>query len=166
MIHIIICGANGKMGQVLADAAAKTDNIRVAAGVDKFPDARKNSFPVYGQISGCKEKADIIVDFSRPEALDENIRFAREAGMPLIIATTGFSAEEKCRIRDASEHIPVFFSANMSLGVSLQMELSKRAAECLGETFDIEIVEKHHNQKVRPPSGNRARAGRSNHESF
>jgi 4-hydroxy-tetrahydrodipicolinate reductase len=166
MIHIIVCGANGKMGQVLAEAAAKTENIRVAAGVDKLPGARKNAFPVYRQLCDCRETADIIVDFSRPEALDENIRYAQETGMPLIIATTGFSAEEKRKISDASEYIPVFFSANMALGVSLQMELSKRAAECLGEAFDIEIVEKHHNQKVDAPSGTALALAEAINESF
>ena len=153
MIDIVICGINGKMGQTLAEAATRTENVRVVAGVDKFPEARLNPFPVYGQIGDCRENPAIVVDFSRPEALDANIDFAKSRGISLIIATTGFSEEEKRTIYEASEHIPVFFSANMSLGVSLQMELSKRAAECLGETFDIEIVEQHHNQKVDAPSG-------------
>jgi len=153
MIDIVINGINGKMGQTLAEAAARTDSVRVVAGVDKFPEARLNPFPVYGQIADCQEKADIIVDFSRPEALDANIRFAKSRNIALIIATTGFSEKEKQRIYETAEAIPVFFSANMSLGVSLQMELSKRAAECLGEGFDIEIVEQHHNQKVDAPSG-------------
>jgi len=153
MIDIVICGVNGKMGQTLAEAAGRTEGIRVAAGVDKFPQAHLNPFPVYGRIDDCREKADIVVDFSRPEALDTNVRFAKSHGIPLIIATTGFSEEEKQRIQEASETTPVFFSANMSLGVSLQMELARRAAECFGEAFDIEIVEQHHNQKVDAPSG-------------
>ncbi len=153
MIDIVICGINGKMGQTLAEAAARTEGVRVVAGVDKFPEARVNTFPVYGQITDCGERADLVVDFSRPEALDANIRFAKGRGIPLIIATTGFSDTEKQKIHDASEDIAVFFSANMSLGVSLQMELSRRAAECFGEAFDIEIVEQHHNQKVDAPSG-------------
>ncbi len=166
MVRILICGANGKMGQTLAEAAAKTDNVRVVAGVDKFADARQNPFPVYPQISRCAETADVIVDFSRPEALEDNLRFAHEHGMALIIATTGFSDEEKKRIREVSEHIPVFFSANMSLGVSLQMELSRRAAECLGEGFDIEIVEAHHNQKVDAPSGTALALAEAINEAF
>ncbi len=153
MINIVICGANGKMGQALADAVSKTEGIRVAAGVDKFPDARQNPFPVYAEIESCLDTADIIVDFSRPEALQSNIRYACVRGMALIIATTGFSVEEKQMIANAAETIPVFFSANMSLGVSLLAELSRRAAECLGEAFDIEIVEMHHNQKIDAPSG-------------
>lgn len=153
MINIIVCGANGKMGQTLAEAISKTDGMRVAAGIDKFPDVRQNPFPVYADIESCFDTADIIIDFSRPEALGGNIRYALERSMALIIATTGFCAEEKQMIASAAEMIPVFFSANMSLGVSLLAELSRRAAECLGEAFDIEIVEKHHNQKIDAPSG-------------
>ena len=166
MINIIVCGVNGKMGQTLAEAAAKTESVCVAAGVDKFPNALQNAFPVYEQIDDCREHADMIVDFSRPEALDANIRYATDHGMALIIATTGFSPEEKKRITEASEQIPVFFSANMSLGVSLQMALSKQAAECLGEAFDIEIVEKHHNQKVDAPSGTALALAEAINESF
>jgi 4-hydroxy-tetrahydrodipicolinate reductase len=153
MINVIICGANGKMGQVLAGAIAKTNDIRVVAGVDKMPDSIQNSFPVYLQIESCSEQADIIIDFSRPEALPANIAYAENNNKALVIATTGFSADEKRLIHEASRNIPVFFAANMSLGVNLQMELAKNAAAFLGEAYDIEIIEKHHNQKVDAPSG-------------
>jgi dihydrodipicolinate reductase len=153
MINIVVCGANGKMGQTLVEAVSKTEDMRVAAGVDISPEVRQNPFPVYAKIEDCRENADIVIDFSRPEALGANIRFACRRGMALIIATTGFSDEEKQTAGKAAELIPVFMSANMSLGVSLQAELSRRAAECLGEAFDIEIIEQHHNQKVDAPSG-------------
>lgn len=166
MVHIMICGANGKMGQTLAEAASKTEGVRIVAGVDKFPDSRQNPFPVYAQIEQCREQADVIVDFSRPEALADNMRYAREHNMALIIATTGFSDAEKAKIAEASEHIPVFMSANMSLGVNVQMELSKRAAECLGEAFDIEIIEQHHNQKVDAPSGTALALAEAINETF
>ncbi len=153
MINVILSGANGKMGQVIAGVIAKADDIRVAAGVDKLPDSRQNCFPVYYDIEDCRESADMIIDFSRPEALAANLAFAESKGIPIVIATTGFCADEKKAIFGASRNIPVFFSANMSLGVNLQMELAKNAAAFLGEAYDIEIIEKHHNQKVDAPSG-------------
>lgn len=153
MIHVIINGANGKMGQVLAGVIAKSDDIKVIAGVDKFPDSIKNDFPVYLSLESCKENADMMIDFSRPEALPANLQYAIQRQIPIVIATTGFSPEEKKHIYEAARSIPVFFAANMSLGVNLQMELAKNAAAFLGEAYDIEIIEKHHNQKVDAPSG-------------
>lgn len=153
MINALICGANGMMGQVLAQAIEKTDGIQVCCGVDLFPEARKNDFPVYKNIDECKTKTDVIIDFSRPEALRPNLEFAVKSSIPIVIATTGFTDEAKTEIVEAAKNIPVFFAANMSLGVNLQMELAKKAAEFLGEAYDIEIIEKHHNQKVDSPSG-------------
>lgn len=152
MINVILNGANGKMGQAVCALISKTDDMRVVSGVDKVPDCIQNSFPVYMLIERCPS-ADMIIDFSRPDALTANLSFAVKQKLPIVIATTGFSAEEKRRIAEASKSIPVFLSANMSLGVNLQMELSKTAAAFLGEGYDIEIVEKHHNQKVDAPSG-------------
>lgn len=153
MINLLVCGANGKMGQTVAKAAADSGELRVCAGVDKMPDAATNDFPVYTDICFCREKADVIIDFSRPDALESNLRYALSHNIPIVIATTGFTDEEKDKIKNAAAQVPVFFSANMSLGVNLQMELSRRAAAFLGEDCDIEIVEKHHNQKVDSPSG-------------
>lgn len=153
MINALICGANGMMGQVLAQAIEKTDGMQVCCGVDLFPEARKNDFPVYKTIDECKNATDVIIDFSRPEALRPNLEFAVKKSIPIVIATTGFTDEAKAEIADAARSIPVFFAANMSLGVNLQMELAKKAAEFLGEAYDIEIIEKHHNQKVDSPSG-------------
>jgi 4-hydroxy-tetrahydrodipicolinate reductase len=166
MINVILNGANGKMGQVIAGVIAKSNDIRVAAGVDKLPGSLQNCFPVYLNIDDCKESADIIVDFSRPEALSANLAFAEKKGIPIVIATTGFSADEKSVIFEASRSIPVFFAANMSLGVNLQMELAKSAAAFLGEAYDIEIIEKHHNQKVDAPSGTAIAIAECINESF
>lgn len=153
MVRVIICGVNGKMGQVVAECIAKTDGIAVMAGVDKFPDAKGNPFPVYGNIFECEIDADVIIDFSRPEALSSNLTYAQQKGLAMVIATTGFSPDEMATIRSYTQKIPVFMSANMSLGVNLQMDLTKKAAEFLGHGYDIEIVEKHHNQKIDSPSG-------------
>jgi 4-hydroxy-tetrahydrodipicolinate reductase len=153
MVRAIICGVNGKMGQVVAECIAKTDGIAVMAGVDKFPRIRENPFPVYGNIFECEIGADVIVDFSRPEALSGNLTYASLKEMAIVIATTGFSNDDMATIRSYSDKIAMFMSANMSLGVNLQIELIKKAAEFLGHAYDIEIIEKHHNQKVDSPSG-------------
>lgn len=153
MTNIIICGVNGKMGQMLISGAAQSDDLCIVAGVDKLPDAQQNGFPVYTDMFDCRESADVIIDFSRPDALRTNLVYAKHHGLPIVIATTGFSDEEKAFIKEAATQIPVFFSANMSVGVNLQMALLRKAAAFLGEDCDIEIVEKHHNQKVDAPSG-------------
>ena len=153
MTNIIICGANGKMGHVLADAASKIDDVFIVAGVDKFPDSAQHDFPIYKSISDCMDKADMIIDFSRPDALAANLSYAKQNGLSIVIATTGFSKDDIALIHETTKTVPIFFSANMSLGVNLQMGLSKKAAEFLGDAYDIEIVEKHHNQKVDAPSG-------------
>jgi len=152
-MNIIICGVNGRMGQTLAKAAVDAEGYSVLAGVDKFPDSIQNSFPVFSSIYECPDGADVIIDFSRPEALPANLGYAQLKGIPIIIATTGYTDEDKAEIMEASKHVPVFMSANMSIGVSLQMELARRAAEFWGEDCDIEIVERHHNRKVDAPSG-------------
>lgn len=153
MTNIIICGVNGRMGQTLARAAAESGSFSVVAGVDKFPDSVQNSFPVYASIFEWPESADVIIDFSRPEALHANLAFAQQKNIPIVIATTGYTDEDKSAMLDAAKNVPVFMSANMSVGVSLQMELVRRAAEFWGEDCDIEIVERHHNRKVDAPSG-------------
>jgi 4-hydroxy-tetrahydrodipicolinate reductase len=141
------------MGQTVAKFAANSEDMQVCAGIDKMPDLIANDFPVYTDIFDCRETANVIIDFSRPDALDANLRYALSHDIPIVIATTGFSDDEKARIENAAERVPVFFTANMSLGVNLQMELARKAATFLGEDCDIEIVEKHHNQKVDSPSG-------------
>lgn len=153
MIKVLISGANGKMGQTLKDTFAGQENMVVVAGVDKYPRARENNFPVYESFRDVVEVVDIVVDFSRPETLPGLLDFAREKNVSVILATTGYSDDDKDKIRAASKEVPLFFAANMSLGVNMQMTLAKYAAESLGDKFDIEIVETHHNQKVDAPSG-------------
>jgi 4-hydroxy-tetrahydrodipicolinate reductase len=152
-MKIIICGVNGRMGQTLAQAAIDLNGYTVLAGVDKFPDSIQNRFPVFSSLFECPEGADVIIDFSRPEALQANLGYAQHKNIPIVIATTGYTDDDKKEIMETSKHIPVFMSANMSVGVSLQMELARRAAEFWGEDCDIEIVERHHNRKVDAPSG-------------
>lgn len=98
-------------------------------------------------------KADVIIDFSNPALLDDILEYAVKYNTPCVICTTGFSADEIDKINKTSEKVAVFRSGNMSLGINLLIELSKEAAKLLGNEFDIEIIEKHHNQKLDAPSG-------------
>ncbi|MCC8072793.1 MAG: 4-hydroxy-tetrahydrodipicolinate reductase [Clostridiales bacterium] len=151
MTNIILVGACGKMGGVIADVVSKRDDCKIAAGVDKLPQER--AFPVYETINDVKETADVIIDFSHPSALDELLAYSKATGTALVIATTGYDDEQKKKIKDASETAPIFFTYNMSIGINLLANLAKKATEILGDDFDIEIVEKHHNQKIDAPSG-------------
>lgn len=153
MIKLILHGCNGKMGQVVASAAAADDEIEIVAGVDPYPNSANNPFPVYQGLSHVKEKADVILDFSVPGALPLLLDFADQTSTPLVIATTGFSAQDLEAIEMQSKKTAVFRAANMSVGINLMCELIKRAASVFGDSFDIEIVEKHHNQKKDSPSG-------------
>ena len=155
MISIIIHGANGTMGRMLAETALKMpESYRIAAGVDKFPPEKNQfPFPIYPSFEECPETSDVIIDFSLAAALPTVIKAAVERKTPLIVATTGLGESDIELIREAGNTIPVLQSANMSLGVNLQVELIKRAASLLGDGYDIEILEKHHNRKVDAPSG-------------
>ncbi len=152
-IRIIIHGCNGKMGQAVASAAAAHPDIEVVAGIDKLPESKQNPFPTYGSLDQCTKQADVIVDFSNPAALPDLLAFAIERRIALVIATTGFSRDDIKLMEQASQTIPIFRSANMSLGVNVMLELVQKAAATLGNEFDIEVIEKHHNQKVDAPSG-------------
>ena len=152
-MKIIICGANGRMGQTLAGVIANHPDAECVAGVDLFPDAHTNTFPVFRHISDFTGDAEMIIDFSRPATLRDNLDYALAHQTPIVIATTGYSKKDRELIQQSARHIPVFFTANMSLGVNLQMDLCRQAAAFYGSAVDIEIIEKHHNQKVDAPSG-------------
>lgn len=140
------------MGRTVVEVVEGSAENVVVAGVDIAPCDEFN-FPVYTNIFDCKESADVIIDFSRPVALPNNLKYAEEKNLRIVIATTGYSPEDRALIADYANRIPVFFTANMSLGVNLQIDLCSQAADFLGENVDIEIVEKHHNKKVDSPSG-------------
>jgi 4-hydroxy-tetrahydrodipicolinate reductase len=145
-------GCNGKMGQVITRLAEQYEDLQIAAGYD-IADNGKNSYPVFTDLKGCNVKTDVIIDFSNPAALEGLLNYAASKKIPVIVATTGHSPAQKMLIEQASRTIPVFNSANMSLGVNLVMDLVKKAARLLETNFDIEIIEKHHNQKLDAPSG-------------
>ncbi|MGN0634334.1 MAG: 4-hydroxy-tetrahydrodipicolinate reductase [Oscillospiraceae bacterium] len=152
MTNIAICGANGKMGRVIADIIANRDNCTVVAGIDKITD-KYGDFEIFPSPAEMNVKPDVIIDFSHPSTLDGLLEYCLSNGVPLVIATTGYSEEQIAKIRKAGESIPVFFTFNMSLGINLLAELAKKAVSVLEGQFDIEIIEKHHNQKIDAPSG-------------
>ncbi|MFV0498132.1 MAG: 4-hydroxy-tetrahydrodipicolinate reductase [Candidatus Fimivivens sp.] len=150
-MNIIISGALGAMGRTVGAAAPKL-NITVLAGVDR----QENSalpYPVYAGFENTPVVADVIVDFSHPSTLPHLLAFAKENQIPTVIATTGMSEADIAMIQEAAKSVPIFFTFNMSLGVNLLCALARHAADVLGKGFDIEIIEKHHNQKIDAPSG-------------
>lgn len=149
---ILLSGCCGAMGNTIATVAAGRTDCTVVAGLDRQP-GDHHPFPVYQQPQQVQEDFDVLVDFSSPKALDGLLAYAKTTGKPMVLATTGYTQEQLMAIEDAAAHLPIFFSANMSLGVSLLKELAVIAARVLGPQFDIEIIEKHHNQKVDAPSG-------------
>jgi 4-hydroxy-tetrahydrodipicolinate reductase len=152
MINILLSGCNGKMGQVITRLASRRSDLRIAAGFDMSSEA-KNGYPVYTDLNLSKEEIDVIIDFSNPSAFEKIISFASSKKIPLVLATTGLSQAQMQVVESVSKVIPIFFSANMSLGISLFISLVKKAARFLEDGFDIEIIEKHHNEKIDSPSG-------------
>ena len=151
-VKILISGASGKMGHAVAAAIAGREDCTVSAGVDIRTEPY-GDFPIFRSFSDLKEKPDVIIDFSDPAILDDLLEYCLVNGVPAVLATTGYQEAQIAAIRKASASIPVFFSFNMSLGINLLVQLAKKAASVLGGQFDIEIVEKHHNQKIDAPSG-------------
>ena len=140
------------MGEAVTRLVAQSSEAQIVAGVD-INSASVAEFPVYQSISEFPGKADVIVDFSHHSSLPALLRYAQSTSTPLIVCTTGHTDDELALMRDASEKVAVFFSGNMSIGINLLAELCKKASETLGISFDVEIVEKHHNQKLDAPSG-------------
>lgn len=152
MTNVILHGCNGRMGQMIAGLCADDPEIRIVAGVDTYTE-QKNDFPVFAQIADCG-KADAVIDFSNAGALDALLAWCVEKEVPVVLCSTGFSEEQLKKVDAAGERIAVLKSANMSLGINTLMDLLQKAARVLAPAgFDVEIVEKHHNQKLDAPSG-------------
>lgn len=152
MTNIILTGACGKMGKNIQNIVSARDDCKIVAGVDIYNDGTA-SFPIYPKIDEVKEKADVIIDFSNPALLDSLLKYSEEKSTALVIATTGFDECQKMKINNASKNVPIFFTYNMSIGINLLANLAKKAVQVLGNDFDIEIVEQHHNLKIDAPSG-------------
>ena len=151
MVKIILSGCSGKMGHVITKCVENKESCEIVAGVDiNKCDA---PYPIFASFSEIDVDADVIIDFSHPSVLASLLEYCKKNKMPAVIATTGLSDEQKKEIEDTSKEVPMFFSANMSIGVNLISELAAKAARVLEGSFDIEIVEAHHNQKIDAPSG-------------
>lgn len=152
MTKILLSGCCGKMGRnVISVINARTD-CEIVAGVDIVDDASLG-FPVFQNYAEVQVDADVIIDFSNPALLSDMLEYAKKNKTSVVLSTTGYSDEQIKEIEKAADEVAIFFSYNMSLGVSLLCELSKTAAKILGNDFDVEIVEAHHNQKLDAPSG-------------
>ncbi len=152
MVNIAITGACGKMGRVISDIISTRTDCKVCAGIDLVGEAYSD-FPVVKNVNELSTKPDVIIDFSHPSALDSLLDYCKMNNVPIVIATTGYTDDQIQQIKAAASQIPVFFTFNLSLGINLLIDLAKRATRVLGNDFDIEIVEKHHNQKKDAPSG-------------
>jgi 4-hydroxy-tetrahydrodipicolinate reductase len=152
MLKIIISGCNGHMGRVVSTLCAADPQVELVAGFDVMGSS-DHDFPVYSSPSQFTGQADAVIDFSSPAALDGLLTFALETKTPLVLATTGYTPEQVAQIGTVATQVPIFRSANMSLGINVLLELVKKAASVLGDSYDIEIVERHHRRKVDAPSG-------------
>ena len=153
MVKAIMHGCNGKMGQVISNLVKADEQIEIVAGIDTYQGIQ-NEYPVFASLKECDVEAEVVIDFSNASAVDELLEVCAERNLPVVLCTTGLSEEQLQKVEDASAKVAVLRSANMSLGINLLMKLLKEAAAVLAPAgFDIELVEKHHNQKVDAPSG-------------
>lgn len=150
MTGIIINGCGGRMGKALASQSAEK-GIKVLCGVDIFP--AEASFPVYTSLKDIDTPAGVVIDFTTASALEQVLEFGIKNNIPLVLATTGYTAEQREKILEASKKIPIFNSGNMSVGVSVTARAAAAVAAQMGEDFDIEIIETHHSAKLDAPSG-------------
>jgi 4-hydroxy-tetrahydrodipicolinate reductase len=151
-MKIIISGALGRMGRELTDAAANS-GVTVVCGVDTALKSQTAAFPLVSNYNEVPEKSDVLIDFSVADNLEPILEYGLKTNTALVLCVTGYSQEQLGKIAEAAKHLPILQSANMSFGVQVLAQLSKMAARALGDDFDIEIVEKHHNRKVDSPSG-------------
>ena len=152
MQKIILSGCNGHMGRVLTQMCQADPELEIAAGFDILGQPG-GGFPVFSNPALCDVPADVVIDFSNPAALGPLLEFCTGRGVPLVLATTGFDQAQLAQIEEAARTIPLFRSANMSLGVNVLLDLVRRAAAALGGDYDVEIVERHHRRKLDAPSG-------------
>lgn len=153
MIRLLLQGCHGRMGEGVTEVLRNAEDIEIVAGIDKAEKVHRQPFPVFRRLGDCPVQCDVLLDFSRPDALQSILLYATAKKIKVIIGTTGHSQEQIKELKKASEKIPVLFTPNMSYGINITVELVKKAAEVLGNDHDIEIVERHHNKKVDSPSG-------------
>ena len=152
MIQIILHGCNGRMGKALQQMIAQRDNMQIAAGIDSYLD-RESPLRQYQSPRDCPVKGDVVIDFSNHKAVPQLLSYCLHTQTPVIIATTALTEECKGLLLEASAKIPVFYSANMSLGINVLMKAIRDITPALEDQFHVEIIEKHHSQKKDSPSG-------------
>lgn len=146
-------GCNGKMGQVITGLIEQDETVEIVAGIDQY-DEIKNDYPVYASIENCEVEADAVIDFSNAAAVDGLLDYCVKRQIPVVLCSTGLSEEQLKKVEESSKKVAVLKSANMSLGVNTLLEILPKIVKILAPAgFDIEIVEKHHNQKLDAPSG-------------
>lgn len=153
MIKFMMHGCNGKMGRMITEIVKGEENVTIAAGVDSYMEV-PNEYPVFDSVEKCDVDVDVVIDFSTAGAVDALLDYCVEKKLPVVLCTTGLSEEQLKKVEEASKKTAVLKSANMSLGINLLLKLLKDAAKVLAPAgYDIEIVERHHNQKLDAPSG-------------
>lgn len=151
MIKVILNGCSGKMGKMVIEASSQFKDLEIVGGIDKSPS--DVNFPVFTTTNDVNIYYDVLLDFSRADALNGLLTLTEKTKKPLVLCSTGYSEEQLALINEKSKSLPLFKSANMSLGINLINSLLKKVAPLLYGNYDIEIIEKHHNQKVDAPSG-------------
>ncbi len=153
MTKMIMHGCNGRMGHVIVDLVKEDSDIEVVAGVDAFGESNYD-FPVFKSLLDCNVEADVIVDFSNASAVDGLLDYCADKKLPVVLCSTGLSDEQLAKVKDTSSKVAVLKSENMSVGINTLFKVLKEISPLLADAgFDIEIVEKHHNQKLDAPSG-------------
>lgn len=152
MLKIALSGCNGRMGRAITDICEKKENMKIVAGFDVNA-VKLADFPVYADPMEYTGGADVVIDFSNVSCTDSLLKYCLENRTPVVICTTGHSPEQLAQIGAAATQIPVFRSGNMSVGINLLMDLLRKCGSVLGDGYDVEIIEKHHNQKLDAPSG-------------
>ena len=170
MLKVVIAGVTGRMGQALLEGVFADEGLQLHGAIDRADSPRigHDAGEQFGRATGVKISADVgsalagadvLIDFTRPEASMEYLAACERAGVKLVLGTTGFSAEQKAQIAATAQKIAVVFAPNMSVGVTLLIDLVQAAARVLAEGYDVEIIEAHHRHKVDAPSGTALRLG-------
>ena len=152
MTNILLVGCLGKMGKMVTEVANQSNYTKIVAGIDMLP-STDGVFPIFKSIKDCTVAFDVIIDFSRPESLEDLLSYSKENTKPLVLCTTGYTKEQTDLILETSKTAPIFRSGNMSVGINVINNILKNISSFLYGDYDIEIIEKHHNQKVDAPSG-------------
>ena len=165
MTNVLVCGINGKMGKNIVELISAESGMQVVCGVDIHAE-KSNLPPVYTAFNEVCEKVDVVIDFSSPAVLKSELDWAVKHNCPVVLASTGYTENDLKLIENTAKKIAVFKTANLSLGVNLLVKLVRQTALALGESFDIEIIEKHHSQKIDAPSGTAVMLAESANSAF